>query len=231
MEKLVLFDIDGTILLTRGAGRRAIRQALLDMLGTTGPIEGHRFDGKTDPQIVMELMELATPPIEIDPERVTAVCKRYTDLLAIELEAENLEISVLPGVNDLMDELDRQSSVLLGLLTGNVVEGAHLKLRRAGIDPGRFRVGAFGSDSHLRHELPAFAVERAEQIAGRKHAGEAVVIIGDTPADMTCGQAVGARAIGVTTGSYSASDLEAAGAYAVFESLGDVEAVSQAILS
>lgn len=228
-RKLVLFDIDGTLLHTHGAGRRAIHAALSAEFGAPTPENHVRFDGKTDPQIVRELMELSAHASPPDVVRVEAVCRRYVDLLAGELRNGTCVTTVYPGVGQLLDALERRGDALLGLLTGNVVDGARLKLASAGIAPERFRVGAFGSDHHERGRLPGIAALRAEPLMGRIPAGADVVILGDTPADMTCGSGVGARAIGVATGSYGVADLLAAGAYAAFEDLSPVEAVVAAI--
>ena len=120
----------------------------------------------------------------------------------------------MPGVHALLERLEAEPGVVLGLLTGNVAQGAALKLRSGGIAPERFRVGAYGSDAAHRPDLPPIAARRAEAIFGRVPHGAEVVIIGDTPADVACGAAIEARALGVATGSYSVSDLEACGAHA-----------------
>lgn len=229
VRRLVLFDIDGTILWTDGAGRAAIRAALLHEVGITGPLEQVRFDGKTDPQIVRELLALAEHPAAQDEARIAAVCSRYVGLLEAELVARRQGIRVLPGVVPLLDALEGRGDAVLGLLTGNLERGAQLKLQAAGLDPGRFRVGAFGSDAADRPALPAIACRRAAALFGRVPWGDDVVIVGDTPADMTCGRSVGARAIGVSTGSYAREDLVAAGAHAVFDSLANTQAVLQAM--
>lgn len=229
MHKLVLFDIDGTLLWTDGAGRRAIQAALLAEMGTAGPIESYRFDGKTDPQIIHELLDAVGHPQARSREHVELVCRRYVTLLAGELAASPARSRVYPGVVELLDLIERRRDTLLGLLTGNVAEGASLKLRAVGLEPARFRVGAFGSDAAERPHLPAIAAERAATLMGRPVAGDDLVIIGDTPADVTCGASLGARAIGVGTGSYSAADLLAAGAYAAFESFADPAPVLAAI--
>ena len=119
---------------------------------------------------------------------------------------------------------------MLGLLTGNMAEGAALKLRAAGLDPARFRVGAYGSDSARRPELPPIAARRAEPYFGRVPSGSEVVIIGDTPADIACGACISARAVGVATGAYSVADLAACGPHAVFHDLSDTDRVLEAIL-
>jgi phosphoglycolate phosphatase-like HAD superfamily hydrolase len=229
ITKLVLFDIDGTLLHTHGAGRRAIHAALLAEVGALSPDSQIRFDGKTDPQIVRELLEEVSHADRENGDRIAAVCRRYVDLLAAELEAGTCGTTVYPGIADLLDRIEERHDSLLGLLTGNVVDGARLKLSAAGIAPERFRVGAFGSDHHDRSQLPAIAAERAAALMGRRPAGAEIVILGDTPADMTCGRSVGARAIGVATGHYSVGELRAAGAFAVFEDFGETVSVLDAI--
>ena len=231
--KLVLFDIDGTLLWTDGAGRRAIHRALVDEMGTAGPSEGFRFDGTTDPQIVRELLALAGHPEAQDAARVSAVCDRYVSLLEAELSRPAQATRVMPGVPELLaalEPLEAGGRALVGLLTGNVARGAALKLRSAGLEPARFAVGAYGSDSHQRADLPPVAARRAAERTGRTFTGGDVVIVGDTPADVTCGVPIGARAVAVATGFYDASALAAAGAAHVFADLRDTMAVLGAIL-
>jgi phosphoglycolate phosphatase len=228
--KLVLFDIDGTILLTAGAGRRAIVAAIGEEVGESRGFDQVRFDGKTDPQIVSELLEVAGQRGPHSPGRVEMLCRRYVSLLAHELVQPSARTTVMPGVHALLDRLEAENGVLLGLLTGNLAEGAALKLRSGGVDPARFRVGAYGSDASDRPALPPIAAERARAYFGRVPSGAEVVIIGDTPADVSCGQCIGARAVGVATGAYSVAELEICGAHAVFQDLSDTERVMDAIL-
>src|SRR5207302_135903 len=148
--KLILFDIDGTLLWTDGAGRRAIHRALLLEAGTAGPIETYRFDGKTDPQIVRELLGLAGHPEATDEQRIEAVCRRYVELLSAELGKPTQATRLMVGVAELLAALEpheREERAVVGLLTGNLEPGAALKLRSAGLDLARFRVGAYGSAS------------------------------------------------------------------------------------
>ena len=225
--KLVCFDIDGTLISTDGAGRRAIHRALLDVLGTAGPIETFRFDGRPDGEIVLRLAEAAG--LALDEVLMQRVLESYLANLVGELAKPEHRTEVYPGVREVLDALERRSDCVLALLTGNVADGARLKLRSAGIDPDRFRVGAFGSDHHVRGELPAVAQRRAREL-GFDVPGADVVIVGDTPADMRCGQGIGARGIGVGTAQYTADDLLAAGAHAAFADLSDTDAVVEAIL-
>ena len=227
--KLVLFDIDGTILLTDGAGRRAVHRALLDVFGSVGPPE-HRFDGKTDPQIVRESMRLAGHEDTLIEARMACLLDHYLAYFDEELAAARDRIHVFPGARELIEALAARHDVLLGLVTGNLAAGARAKLAAAGIDPDRFKVGAFGSDHERRDELPAIAQRRARESCGVDVSGGDVVVIGDTPADLACGRAIGARAIGVATGHYSVEALVAQAPAAVFENLSDTESVMRAIM-
>jgi len=228
--KLVLFDIDGTLLWTNGAGRRAIGRALAAELGREPPLAGFRFDGKTDPQIVVELLTICGDPNPHEPERIRAVCERYVTHLDEELEAAPGHTVVLPGVAALLDALEREEGIILGLLTGNVAAGARLKLRAAGLDGSRFPIGAFGSDSSIRGELPAVAFGRAREHFGIAPDPADAVVIGDTPADVACGLGAGARTVGVATGSYDEIALRAAGAHHVFRDFSDLAQVLPAVL-
>ena len=228
--RLVLFDIDGTILLTAGAGRRAITAALGELVGDRSAFDRIRFDGKTDPEIVSELLAAAGDTGPHDPSRVYSICERYVALLEQEL-ATATGTRLMPGFPGILDRLEAETGVVLGLLTGNLERGAALKLRAAGIDPGRFRVGAYGSDAARRTDLPTIAARRAEPFFGRAPAGAEVVIIGDTPADVTCGSAIGARAVAVATGAYSLAELAACGAHAVFADFADTDSALEAILA
>jgi phosphoglycolate phosphatase-like HAD superfamily hydrolase len=232
--RLILFDIDGTLLWTDGAGRRAIHRALLDEMGTAGPIEGYRFDGKTDPQIVRELLTFAGHPDAGDERRVATVCERYVALLESELGRPARATRLMPGVRELLsalEPLEAQGKALVGLLTGNLARGAALKLRSAGLAPERFAVGAYGSDSARRADLPAVAARRAARRTGRPFPGSDVVIVGDTPDDVACGAAIGARAVAVATGWFDVAALAAAGAAAVFADLADTAAVLDALFA
>jgi len=227
--KLVLFDIDGTLLRSDGAGRRAINRALLEVFGTTGPGD-YWFDGKTDPQIVRDLMRSAGHEDGHIDARMRPLLERYVAYLRDELTAPDHVPRPLPGVPELLDILASRSNVILGLLTGNIEPGARAKLEAVGINPARFRVGAFGSDHEERPSLPAVARRRTIEQLGVEVAGDAMIVIGDTPADLTCGQAIGARAIGVATGRYTVEQLREYQPLAVFPDLADTARVLAAIL-
>jgi phosphoglycolate phosphatase len=157
------------------------------------------------------------------------VWDRYAELLANEFRS--VTPHVYPGVREILDRLHEADDAVLGLLTGNVVAGARLKLTSAGVDFERFRVGAFGSDHRDRSELPAIAIDRAEAAVGHRFAGKSVVIIGDTPHDIACGEHLGVRTLAVATGSYSAEELASCRPDVLFEDLSAVGAVWRAIFS
>ena len=225
--KLVLFDIDGTLLWTDGAGRRAMTAALEHVFGGAGPTD-YRYDGKTDPQIVRDLMRAAGHSDAAITEGMEPLVGFYLARLEVEL-ASGLHTHVFEGVLPLLDALDARSDIVPGLLTGNLRAGAALKLRSAGIDIERFRVGAFGSDHHHRPELPAIAQQRAARDLGLDVPGNRILVIGDTPADIACGRALGARAIAVATGRYSVAELAGHHPWAVFPTLADTAAVMESI--
>jgi phosphoglycolate phosphatase-like HAD superfamily hydrolase len=228
--KIALFDIDGTILLAHGAGRRAMERALLSTTGAAGP-GGQHYAGKTDPQIAREAMRHAGLADQEIDARMRDVLDAYLANLEAELAAAEQERPrVLPGVLELLDACEAHDRIVLGLLTGNVSAGAERKLRTVGIDPGRFEVGVFGSDHEDRPTLAALARSRAAEYLDREVEGAACVIIGDTPADVACGMAIGARTIAVATGNFAAGELRAAGAHVVLRDLSDTATVLEAIL-
>jgi phosphoglycolate phosphatase-like HAD superfamily hydrolase len=226
---LVLFDIDGTLLWSDGAGRAAMQEALTSVFGTTGD-PSYRYDGKTDRQIVRELMRGAGHGDPHIDARMPALFDLYLDGLRRELATGERRTVLLPGVRELLDALEASDGVVVGLLTGNLEDGARAKLGAAGIDFDRFRICAFGSDHEHRPELPAVAQRRARELLGVHVEGERIVVVGDTPADIDCGREIGARAIAVATGRYGVEELRAHEPAAVFEDLTDTAAVVEAIL-
>ncbi|HUR92743.1 MAG TPA: HAD hydrolase-like protein [Gemmatimonadaceae bacterium] len=226
--KLVLFDIDGTLLSSEGAGMRAMRSALIELYGTSGD-PAYRYDGKTDRQIVRDLMRGHGHDDAYIDERMDALFELYLAGLSREVSSGERIPRTLPGIPDLLDELESRENITLGLLTGNIEPGAKVKLAAAGVDVTRFRVNAFGSDHEHRPHLPGLAQRRATDLLGRELAGDAIYVIGDTPADIRCGEAIGARAIGVATGHYTVDDLRQHEPYALFENLADTDAVARVI--
>ena len=202
--KLLLFDIDGTILNTHGSGRRAIEEALGGVLGRPVEADGISFSGKTDPQIMSEVMAHMDLDEAARARHLPDVIDAYVAALGQHLDPDG--VTLLPGIRELVDDLQTQPDVQLALLTGNLEPTAYLKLSAARMD-GYFDFGAFGSDSPHRPDLPAIAVERAEVHTGRRFSGKDVVIIGDTEHDIACGRGIGAFSVGVCTGHYARTDL------------------------
>lgn len=237
MRRLVLFDIDGT-LLHGGPAKEAFHLALVEVFGTAGPIRSWEFSGKTDPQIARELLtEAGLVPGSID-EGLPRLWPRYVSELGARLPERPTR--ALPGVEALLTRLGAHPDLAIGLLTGNVVEGARLKLGSAGLDPwfplgiegrgaGAAVVGAFGSDHEVRNRLPGIALARARERWGVDFPLDEVVVVGDTPRDVECGRSHGVRTVAVATGRFSPEVLVAAGADRVLADLTDTEGAFDAI--
>jgi len=228
VKTLVLFDIDGTILSSSGAGRAAMERALEQTFGVPGDPSYH-YDGKTDKQIIRESMRLAGVADDVIEANIDLVIERYLEGLRGELADGKRSVAMYEGVAELIDAVDARDDMVLGLLTGNVEPGARLKLSTVGLDFDRFVVNAFGSDHETRGELPSVAHRRMRETFGVELAGRDVIVIGDTPADVQCGRALGARAIAVATGRYSVEALREHEPYAVFPTLRDTNAVLEVI--
>jgi phosphoglycolate phosphatase len=225
--RLFLFDIDGTLVTARGAGRLAIGHALATAYGTTGPLEAYDFRGKTDQRIVWDLMRGAG----LDDARIAAGLAECFAAYLAELErliGDGARVTIMPGVGALVRALAARADAVVGLLTGNIEPGARVKLRPTGLWP-LFRVGAFGSDEMDRRRLPAIACERAHRLTGRPFAFEEVTIIGDTPLDVDCARACGAVAVAVATGFHPAEDLKACAPDLFFADFADVPATLAAL--
>lgn len=226
MKHLLLFDIDGT-LVRGGPAKGAFHEALEAVFGTAGPIQGHSFSGKTDPQIARELLEAAGfSSGEIDAG-LPALWEAYLSRMAERLPSTPMEI--IPGVVELLEHLGGMGGVALGLLTGNVAEGARLKLGSVGL-MSHFPIGGYGSDSEIREDLPAFAMERAAENWGLAFHPQAVVVIGDTPRDVACGRFAGTRTMAVATGRYDVAALEETGADHVLQDMVDLDRTVEALL-
>jgi phosphoglycolate phosphatase len=230
MKTLLLFDIDGT-LLRGGPAKGAFQSALLQVFGTTGPIDHWDFSGKTDPQIARELLRAAGLEDARIDRGLPDLWKGY--LAGLEDGLRGTPMERLPGVPELLEvllEMEAEGEVALGLVTGNLARGAELKMASAGLR-STWSVGGFGSDHEERDELPGIALERALGTLGRRFEPREVVVIGDTPRDVACGQAHGLRTLGVATGSFEVESLEASGADAVLQDFTDTEAVVRILLA
>jgi phosphoglycolate phosphatase-like HAD superfamily hydrolase len=202
--------------------------ALLDTFGTRGS-PSYRYDGKTDRQIVRDLMRGEGFEDAIIDRRMSELLDAYVAGLEREIASPDTRVEACAGVMQLLDALVHREHCVVGLLTGNLEPGAQQKLTAAGIGFGRFAVGAFGSDHEVRAELPAIAQRRARERLGLHVDGGAMVIVGDTPSDIQCGRPIGARAIAVATGHYTMESLAAHGPEALFGDLSETDAVLAAI--
>jgi phosphoglycolate phosphatase-like HAD superfamily hydrolase len=219
LRKLVLFDIDGTLVLTGGAGIRAMNRAGRAVLGVPRLLDGIPVAGRTDWSIFRDALE------KIGRQLDDELFARLRDEHVSNLEDEILQRgdgvkAIMPGVRDLIAALESRGDILLGLLTGNFKSAARIKLEH--FDLWRhFACGAFGDDAPDRNELVPFALERARG-CGLPHVPYSdVVVVGDTPHDVACAQVVGARPVGVATGTYTVEQLQQSGAPVVLRNLSD----------
>lgn len=229
--KLLLFDVDSTLVNSHGVGRLALARALQAVYGARGDIEVIPLAGSTDWRAVRE----ALTPTGLSEADIVARWPEFCRVAPTYLERTIAEIGIdpCPGALELLAALQpavARNQALLGLVTGNLESTAPVKLRGAGFNPAQFRVGAYGSDSGDRNQLPRLAVERAAVLTGHTFVGNQVVVIGDTPADIACGQAVGAATIAVASGPFSVDVLRSAGADWVFEDLRATELLLSALL-
>jgi phosphoglycolate phosphatase len=222
MHKLVLFDIDGTLVLTGGAGLRAMTRAFEEIVGYPRALEGIPVAGRTDWVILSDAVRRAGT--DLDAGLFGRLRERYIACLREEIELPGHGVkAVMPGVRGLLDRLHGRDDIWLGLLTGNFVDGARIKLEHFDLWK-YFRCGAFGDDASDRNALVPFAVERARRDGLPEIAADQVLVVGDTPHDSACAQAAGAIPIGVATGGYSVDDLRRSGAEVVFDDLADADA-------
>jgi len=227
MRRLVLFDIDGTLLSAGGVSARALEAALVETFGTAGPSSGYDYSGKTDPQIVRELMREAGFDDRAIEERRPLALERYRGRLAEWLGAE--DVRQKPGVLELLAALEHEPGVELGLLTGNLEPCARLKLEPIGANRF-FAFGAFGSDDEDRYRLVPVALARAREATGIAFEGREAVIVGDSVHDVLCGRGVGVRAVAVATGKTAAAALAGAGPDALVSDFSDTASGLRAIL-
>ena len=226
-RRLVLFDIDGTLITDGGAARDAFADALRTVFSYSGELRRYDFSGRTDPQITrMVLRDHGFSDQQID-ERMTEVFGVYIDRLGA--NATSQRIRALPGITELLDTLAEEPAVTLALLTGNIEGGARLKLTPPDLNR-YFPFGAFGSDSEHREDLPPIAVDRASDLHGHRFHGQDVVIIGDSIYDIRCGVPHGATTIALATGKTPSETLRAENPRHFFQSAEDLGALRRAIL-
>jgi phosphoglycolate phosphatase len=218
MPKLLLFDVDGTLVLTGGAGERAMNRAFAELFGIAHGFEGIPMAGRTDPLIVNDA--LARARIDAGDGGVARFRERYFAMLAEELEVPGPRKGMMPGVGPLLDVLEARPDAFLALLTGNYKEAARIKLGH--FDLWRyFPCGAFGEDAAERAQLVDIAIRRCRALGAPGVAPDDVIVVGDTPLDVACAKANGVKAVAVATGPYSAAELRESGADVVFEDLSE----------
>jgi phosphoglycolate phosphatase-like HAD superfamily hydrolase len=228
---LALFDIDGTLVDTGGAGRVGLEASFRSVFGlddVSRPAARVRFDGKTDPTIIADIAREAGIPAAVVEARYALLQEAYLDALRKELAAPNPRRRVMPGVRPLLDRLAARPDVFFGLVTGNVEEGARVKLDAFGLN--RYFVdGGYSSDHPERSEIARIAHQRLSRRAGFRFPVDRVMVIGDTELDVVCARANGFRAIAVESGWVPRDRLLAAGPDSLLADLTDADAVLAAM--
>jgi phosphoglycolate phosphatase-like HAD superfamily hydrolase len=225
--RLFLFDVDGTLVWAHGAGRIALTQAMTAVYGVPPTYGDYDTRGKTDPRIVYEVMRAAGVPDDVISARLPSCFEAYVRHLDALID-DGHPVQAMPGIPELVRTLHAREDSLVGLLTGNVEPGARAKLRPTGLLP-HFRVGAYGSDDADRRRLPAIARERARALTGHEFPYEQILIIGDTPLDVDCARACGARSVAVATGEHTSDELAACAPDMLFADFSDVDAALRAL--
>ncbi|HEY9682009.1 MAG TPA: HAD family hydrolase [Oculatellaceae cyanobacterium] len=227
MKRLVLFDIDETMISSDGAGRRAFARVLKREYGISEEIGQISMSGKTDPQILKEIFEYVQKGHLHTKETLQEFYQHYLEALKEEVAASTTYI-IHAGIPTLLARLALDESAYLGLVTGNIEPGARLKLDRVCLND-YFPIGAYGSDSANRLDLPAIAVERANEHYEQDFNKDEVVIVGDSVNDILCAKHYGAKCIAVNTGKTPRADLEAYKPEYLFADLSQTDDVTAAI--
>lgn len=221
---LLLFDIDGTILTSGGAGETALRLGFQEEFGLEETLTQVEISGRTDSGIARQI--LAKHGLDATTQNLERFFNGY--LRHLEELLPKREGRLLPGVLPLLETLLEMPNVCLGLLTGNLERGAFLKLRHYGVGHV-FKFGAYADDHHDRNQLGAFALARARALHGIPFAPECTFVLGDTPHDISCARACGARVLAVATGSFKRDQLAPFHPDALFQDLSDIPAVLRAL--
>ncbi len=220
MIRLILFDIDGTLIATGGAGLKAFDLAFELLHGKRNAASGLDFAGRTDSAIIQELFGNEGVHHTEEAEENFYAC--YLQLLDRFLSWDRGR--TLPGAHETLSRLQSlPDRPMLGLLTGNVILGAELKLRHHNLWHG-FEMGAFGCEDPMRNQLAANAKARSERILGQRLDGEEILVIGDTPRDVECARSIGAKVVAVKTGASSVESLEKASPDLLIDDLESIEA-------
>lgn len=226
--KIFLFDIDGTIMLSGGAGMRSMTKAFAMRHGVENAFKDFHFQGKVDPAIFREALQLHGIETHDEDDAIRELVKLYEELIAKEMPHSH-QAKLYPGVREILEALHGRNDVSVGLLTGNVIGGARAKLSYFDLWK-YFPYGAFGSDHEHREALVPIALDRATKHLGHPvQAGPDVYIIGDTDRDIACALANHCTAVGVATLGFSVGQLRELGAHIVFPDLSDTATVLRAL--
>ncbi len=227
LRKLVLFDIDGTLLRMSGINRQILIDALREIYGTEGSAGTHDFSGRMDGSIIYEVLAETGLEEHRIAEKFDAAKESYIRRFRRETRPE--DVTLMAGIRELLDALAARTDLLLGLLTGNFEASGRHKLRLPGIDH-YFPFGAFADDAFHRNDLPPVAVERAFRMTGKKFSGKDIVIIGDTLHDIACARTLQAHSIAVATGNVPMDELRENTPGCLFENLTRTQSVIHSIL-
>ncbi|HNV70858.1 MAG TPA: HAD hydrolase-like protein [Candidatus Ozemobacteraceae bacterium] len=225
MPRLVLFDIDGTILSAGRSGLKALEQAVIEVLQAPRGLDGISLSGNTDRNVLLEISRRDGSPLP-DEETIQRFVLRYAEVLRREIMGTG---SLMPGIEAILRRLSELPHVLIGLVTGNFEVGAEIKLDRFGLRHF-FQVGAFGGEHHDRGELVGMAIKRAEAKLAGSIRPEHITMIGDTPNDVKACKPWNIRSLAVATGSHPVNELESAGATWVLPSLEASDEVLERLL-
>ena len=220
--RIVLFDVDGTLLDSSGAGRRAFRRAFQDLHGIHDAFAGYNFVGRTDLGIVHDAFTTHLGRAPSDGE-IAAACVRYLAHLEEELARPGVQVRVLPGIQAFLEALT-EMDVAAGMATGNLERGAYLKIGAAGLDGFMF-FGGFGSDSRDRTELTRLAADRGRAVLGEDVPGDRILVVGDSPLDIRAAHGAGLHVLSVLTGWTREEDLRSLEPEHLRADLSDTEAV------
>ncbi len=227
LKKLVLFDIDGTLLTVSKINRTVLVDALTEVYGTPGSAGTHNFCGKMDSVIIYEVLQCAGLDRGEIAEKFERVKACYIERFRQSARASDVQLMV--GIPELLQELSGRSEVLLALLTGNFEASGRHKLLLPEINH-YFPFGAFADDAPTRNELPAVAVEKARQLTGTTFVNHDIIIIGDTEHDIACARVLNAKSIAVATGNFSTLELKKHHPHVLYENLGQTDVVLDEIL-
>jgi len=225
-RRLILFDIDGTLITSGGAGERALIEAMQSRFGIDEDFRGIHLAGATDGAITKNLLE--KNGLSSSPENVASLLDGYLDHLADRIGKH--DGTLLPGIVPLLEALRERPDAVVALLTGNVRRGAEIKLAYYGVWDF-FEFGAFADDHHDRNQLGHFARQRAKEYHGEDFPPERIFVLGDTPRDIECGRAIGAKTVAIATGQYSKDSLAEHHPDFLFSDLADTPSVIAALFS